>query len=160
VLAYLFWHRPRAGVETDEYEEAQRRFHRRLEVPSACFRLGQLPFAVNGANGGDAYEDWYLVEDWDGLGRLNATAVNARHRDDHDRAAALVGSGWAGLYAHVRGEVAIPEEASWRHKPIGEPLTTLLADVPAEAPVWQRQLVLGPAPELCLGAGGSARTRI
>ena len=53
MLAYLFWHRPREDAEPAAYEEAQRRFHERLEVPSACFRLAALPF---GSGGG--YEDW------------------------------------------------------------------------------------------------------
>jgi hypothetical protein len=54
--AYLFWHRPRPGVERDEYEEAQRQFHALLEVESACFRLERLPFAE-----GPGYEDWQAV---------------------------------------------------------------------------------------------------
>lgn len=155
MLAYLFWHQPRRGVEAEEYEEAQRRFLARLQVPSACFRLERLPF---GSGGG--YEDWYLVEDWAQLGELNAAAVDARRRGDHDRAAALVGEGWGAVYKHVRGEAAIPAEARWQDKPRGEGLHTLLQEAPTEIPVWQRQLVLGPAPELCIGTGGGGRARI
>jgi hypothetical protein len=130
VLAYLFWHRPEADVDAGSYEQAQRRFHARIESPSACFH-----------------------------GRLNAAAVDAGRRAEHDAAAALVGEGWGGVYAVVRGAAAIPAAASWRHKPRGRDLETVLADA-GDAAVWQRQMVLGPAPELCLAAGGPPRRRI
>jgi hypothetical protein len=91
LLAYLFWHRPRPGVEQEEYEEAQRQFHALLEVESACFWVEQLPFGD-----GAGYEDWYLVEDWQGLGELNAGAVDARRKGGHDRAAGMVAEGGAG----------------------------------------------------------------
>ncbi|HET7122245.1 MAG TPA: hypothetical protein VFI17_13460 [Solirubrobacterales bacterium] len=147
MLAYLFWHRPRPNAEAAEYEEAQRRFHQRLELESACFRLDRLPF-----DDGPGYEDWYLVEDWQGLGKLNEAAVDAHRKGDHDRAAAMAGAGWGGIYAHVSGEVEIPARARWLRKPRGQSLATLLAEIPAETPVWQRQMVLGPAPELCVSS--------
>lgn len=153
MLAYLFWHRPRPGVEREEYEEAQRQFHALLEVESACFRLERLPFEEGGG-----YEDWYLVEGWAALGELNRAAVDPRRRGGHDRAAALVGDGWGGVYACVRGPASIPTEARWLHKPRGKSIDDLLADVEADAPVWQRQMVLGPAPELCIGSDGAQRT--
>jgi hypothetical protein len=137
LLAYLFWHRPRAGAKPERYEEAQRRFHERLEVPSACFRLERLPFGK-----GPGYEDWYLVEDWAGLGDLNAGAIDPRRRDDHDRAAALAAAGWGGIYRHLRGDAAIPTEARWVDKPFGPPIASVLGEVGDEVPVWQRQLVL------------------
>jgi hypothetical protein len=155
VLAYLFWHRPRAGVDTDAYEEAQRAFHAEIETPSACFHVAQLPF-----DEGDGYEDWYLVDDWQGLGVLNAAAVDARRRAHHDLAASMVGRGWGGLYASIAGPEAIPEEASWVAKRPGKPLEEILSPVAATTPVWRRQLVLGPAPEICVGAGEATRRRI
>lgn len=160
-LAYVFWHRPRAGVDRAEYEGAQRAFHERLaQVESACFRLTELPFAAEHAPAGsDGYEDWYLVEDWAALGELNAAAVDARHRDSHDRAAALVGGGWAGVYGLVRGAAEIPAEASWMDKPPGEPSEEFVANLPAVA-VWRRQMVLGPAPEFCLAAPEVNRQRV
>jgi hypothetical protein len=160
LLAYLFWHRPRPGVEPEEYEEAQRGFHARIEVDSACFRVEALPWqagapsdtrADRGEEGGSFYEDWYLVDDWRALGELNAAAVDARHRDAHDRAAAMAADGWGGLYASVRGPASIPGQARWIDKPRGVATADLLAGIPKQVPVWQRQMVLGPAPELCLG---------
>ena len=79
--------------------------------------------------------------------------MDAGRRAEHDAAAALAGEGWGGVYALVRGAAEIPAAASWRHKPRGHDLETVLADA-GEAAVWQRQMVLGPAPELCVAAGG------
>jgi hypothetical protein len=154
VLAYVFWHRPGAGVEAAEYEAAQREFQARIDGPSACFHVAELPFSSS-----PGYEDWYLVEDWAGLGALNAAAVDAARGAQHDRAAALVGAGWAGVYGLVRGAGTIPEAASWRDKPRGRDLDAILADI-GDAAAWRRQMVLGPAPELCVAAGGPARRRV
>ncbi len=142
MLAYVFWHRPAAGVEREDYEEAQRRFHAEIGVPSACFALAELPFA-SGAEG-DGYEDWYLVEDWTALGALNEAAVDGRRRPSHDRAAA-----WR----------EPPAEARWLYKRPGEATADLLTRLGGDASIWQRQMVLGPAPEFCAGSGGEISRR-
>lgn len=161
MLAYVFWHRPRRGVEPEEYEKAQRAFHSRLEAPSASFRLERFPFReADGGNAPGRYEDWYLVAGWKQLGELNAGAVDERRRPDHDAAAALAGAGWGAVYASVRGPAEIPREARWLSKPPGEELEAVLGDVAPNVPIWQRQLVLGPAPEICVGAGGSSRRSV
>lgn len=152
LLAYLFWHRPRPGVDAAEYEEAQRGFQARLEVESACFRVDQLPFEDVGG-----YEDWYLVEDWTALGKLNATAVDPHHRSDHDRAAGLAGRGWGGVYACVRGEARIPVGARWLDKPRGQSSGRFIAGFADDLTTWQRQLVLGPAPEFCVASEEDAQ---
>jgi hypothetical protein len=144
MLAYLFWHRPREGADAAQYEEAQRGFHSKLEVDSACFRLDELPF-----DPAPGYEDWYLVEDWSSLGRLNEAAVDAARRPAHDRAAADASAGWGGVYSLVRGPAEIPAGAEWHDKPRLIPTETFLADLP-ETTIWRRQLVLGPAPEFCV----------
>ncbi len=144
MLAYLFWHRPGSNVDAAGYEEAQRAFHSALGTRSACFRLGELPF-----DPGPGYEDWYLVEDWNGLGELNVAAVDGARRPAHDRAAADSSAGWGGIYSLVRGPAEIPEGAEWYDKPRLVPTKTFLADLP-ETTIWRRQLVLGPAPELCV----------
>jgi len=143
MLAYLFWHRPREGIDVTTYEDAQRAFHAALGIESACFRVAALPFSKR-----SGYEDWYLVEDWAGLGELNARAVDSVHAAAHGQAAALAGAGWGGLYELVRGEPAIPDGVEWLDKPLGEPSEGFVASLPHPA-VWRRQLVLGPAPELC-----------
>jgi hypothetical protein len=139
VLAYVFWHRPRANVEVRRYEEALANFHDSLANPSAAFRLERLPFG----DGDPGYEDWYLVDDWAALGELNARAVDAQHRAGHDAAAGMSGHGWGGVYALVRGEAEPPAAARWEWRPPDG----------AEAAYWQRQMVLGPAPEYCVVDG-------
>jgi hypothetical protein len=158
VLAYVFWHRPRVGVGVEEYEAALREFHSSLvRVPSASFRLGALPFAA-----AEGYEDWYLVEDWAALGELNLTAVDERHRAPHDAAAVRAGSGWGGVYGLVRGEAEPPEAARWIDKPPGVPYESFVEALePPAAAVWQRQMVLGPAPEFCVAVPGlTGRERV
>ncbi len=148
MLAYVFWHQPQRGVDLLRYEEAQRAFHSALELTSACFRLADLPFGDKGGG----YEDWYLVEDWEKLGELNGAAVDSVRRPDHDRAASGVADGWGGVYSLLRGPASIPEGARWLDKPRGTATDQFLASL-AEVTVWQRQMVLGPGPELC--AAGS-----
>lgn len=143
MLAYLFWHRPRSGVDVVAYENAQRAFHRALGIESACFRVAALPFSQH-----SGYEDWYLIEDWAGLGALNARAVDPAHAATHGQAAALAGAGWGGLYELVRGEPAIPDGVEWLDKPRDEPAAEFIASLPHTG-AWRRQLVLGPAPEFC-----------
>jgi hypothetical protein len=156
MLAYVFWHRPRRGADLAAYEDAQRAFHSSLETPSASFRVAELPFG----DGGDGYEDWYLVEDWKGLGELNRTAVDPARLPAHDQAAAQSADGWGGVYSLVRGTASIPDGADWLHKPRGESSASFIASLP-ETTVWQRQMVLGPGPEFCAAVPASGgRERI
>ncbi len=150
MLAYLFWHRPQAGADPAEYERAQQAFPTSIETPSACFRLAHLPFADE-----PGYEDWYLVDDWQGLGELNQAAVDRVRRPAHDRAAAIATTGWGGLYELTRGEATIPEGVEWIDKPRGAPAEDFVASLP-HAAVWRRQLVLGPTPEFCGSVSRSA----
>jgi hypothetical protein len=143
MLAYVFWHRPKAGVEAAEYEDAQQAFQATLATPSACFRLAELPFATGGG-----YEDWYLVDDWAGIGELNDAAVDATRRGTHDQAASLAADGWGGVYELLQGAAEIPTGIEWLDKPRGTPLDEFIALLPHQG-VWRRQLVLGPAPEFC-----------
>jgi hypothetical protein len=144
MLAYVFWHRPRAGVAAADYERRLCAFHRRLLAPSGSFRISSLPFAE-----GDGYEDWYLVEGWADLGDLNAAAVSGVRRDPHDAVAEAADVGWGGVYALVRGDYRPPLNAHWVSKPAGESYEVFLDTMPAPT-VWQRQMVLGPAPEFCV----------
>ena len=88
MLAYVFWHRPLDGVDTEVYERAEVGFHESLRhVPpagfrgSAVFRVAELPwlpttsFTTEAGAGG--YEDWFLLEDYTAMGVLNEAAGNA-----------------------------------------------------------------------------------
>jgi len=183
MLAYLFWHRPLPGVDRSAYESALMRFHESMRVApadvlvsSACHRLDRIPWLAAPAGGASAdepgYEDWYLVRDSAALDRLNAAAINARHRSYHDAAAELAGDGAGGLYSLVEfpggrdpGRAADREsESVWLSKPprvsYSEFMSDLAALVPPDAQVWQRRLVLGPAPEFCVELPGQARAEL
>ena len=118
-------------------------------VASAALRV-DVPWLA-----GPGYEDWYLVDDWGDLGTLNDAAVDRAHRGTHDRVAGLAGAGAGAIYALRAGQPYLDSTAAaWLDKPHGAPYERFRADLLAHgAAVWERQLVLGPAPEFCvLGA--------
>jgi hypothetical protein len=150
VLAYVFWHRPRAGVAAADYEASLDAFHATVGVPSWFVRLRRAPWAEESG----WYEDWYLVDGWAALGELNAAAVTGPRRAPHDRAAALAADGIAGIYALRVGEPARPAWAAWLAKPEGTAYAAfereLRTAAGAGASVWQRQMTLGPTPEFAV----------
>jgi hypothetical protein len=152
MLAYLFWHWPAPGQDADLYVERLLAFHRALRfAPPAGFH-GSRVLAIEGTPwtpGLQAFEDWYLVGDFAALGALNEAAVTASRQAPHDAVARLAGGGAGGLYRRRATGAAAIERAAWFAKPAGEPYAAFLARLPA-AEAWQRQMVLGPAPEFCL----------
>jgi hypothetical protein len=165
MLAYVFWHRPAAGVETDAYEQALRSFHRSLAHSppsgfrgSATLRAAALPWLADQAGwSAGGYEDWYLVDGWESLGVLEGAAVGRGHETSHHEAARRYGRGTASIYRHVEG-AAMPAQAKlavWITRPPGKPepaMEDLLQDgiEAKDGALWRRCLVLGPAPEICL----------
>ncbi len=162
LLAYVFWHWKKAVITAADYENRQRAFHAALAAApspgflgsfSAC--LARAPWA---ADGGEAYEDWYLLQDFATLGLLNEAAVSASRAAPHDAAAAVTAGGVGGVYALQRGEVLRqPQYAHWFAKPDDMPYGDLFAQCAplvdrAQGALWMRQLVLGPAREFCLHA--------
>jgi hypothetical protein len=165
VLAFLAWHRPAPDVARERYESALERFHRSLahQPPagfrgSASVRVEQVPW-LDGA----VYEDWYVIEDWAALGVLEDAAVSRGHVSAHSAAASLTGMETAAVYRLLEGS-ADPGRASmavWVAAARGHErpaLAQLLGDGidPERDGLWQRCLVLGPAPEYCLLAGASS----
>jgi hypothetical protein len=165
VLAFLAWHRPAPDVAREHYESALERFHRSLahRPPagfrgSASVRVEQVPW-LDGA----VYEDWYVVDDWAALGVLEDAAVSRGHVSAHNAAASLTGMETAAVYRLLEGSsdpgrasIAVWVTAARDH---GRPaLAQLLGDGidPERDGLWQRCLVLGPAPEYCLLAGASS----
>jgi hypothetical protein len=168
MLAYVTWHAPAPGVDIDVFEEALTAFHHSLaRVPpsgfrgSMAFRVSRLP-ALGGEGGwgdGDvqAYEDWYLLDNWDALGVLEEAAVSrghlTRHRAVSEHSAGAVG----GVYRLSEGHADLAQAriAAWvtparDHAP--PTVADLLGDGMdrAGAGLWRRSLGLGPAPEYCL----------
>jgi hypothetical protein len=165
MLAYVFWHRPAAGVAVEDYEQALSRFHRSLAHRPPCGLLGsvslraeQLPWL--GAEGGEelgGYEDWYLLENWSAIGVLELAAVSRGHQTAHQEAARRTGDGAGAVYRRLEGEAepAGARLAVWVTRPHGhsDPTMAELLDDgvgPQDGALWQRTLVLGPAPEFCL----------
>ncbi len=158
MLAYLFWHRPGPDGGRRDYERHLVGFHAALAgrgYTTAAFRLERLPFAER-----DGYEDWYLIDDWSALGVLAEAAVDLRSRPAHDAVAGLSAHGWGGVYRLAGGEPIPLSRARWRAKPAGAGYAGFIEGL-GEATVWQRQLVLGPAPEFCVeDRGAPERERV
>ena len=159
--AYVFWHRPRAGVDPARYADALRAFHAALASEPPRSLLASWALALSDApwaGGGEGWmEDWYVLRGIGGLGALERAAVDARRRGAHDTAAAGTGEGTAGLYGLVHGTPVPAGEigaAAWLAKPDGEPyehFIEALADAAGpQASVWQRRLTLGPTPEFAV----------
>jgi hypothetical protein len=175
MLAYVFWHRPLDGSALDSYEHAQIAFHRSLaHAPPVGFQSSAVFRVPAGAAGlpwleGPGYEDWYFVEDYTALGVLNTAAVGHGHRTVHDALAHRFGAGAGGLYGLIEGHLPVgpgafgqDSVAVWVARSPGTQrrgLDDLLGDGmdSQHASLWRRQLVLGPAPELCLLAGDRAK---
>ena len=161
-LAYVFWHWKQSDVAVEAYEQRQQAFHTALVAnPAPGFR-GSFSSALTGmpwaAAGGEAYEDWYLVDSFAALGELNQAAVSAQRSAPHDAAAAIAADGSGGLYRLRLGSVGAPPHcAHWFSKPPGVSYQALLATLAPfvennHAQLWMRQMVLGPGQEFCLHA--------
>lgn len=164
MIAYVFWHWKRVGLEAAEYERVQRAFHAALAGDAPPGFHWSQSFACSGcqwaADGGDAYEDRYLVDDFVALQALEHGAVTASRQGPHDAAAAMALGGAAGVYELKLGTpMRSPHHAAWFSKPAGvsyAALWELLGPVveKAGASVWMRKMVLGPTPEFCLYSRG------
>ena len=157
-LAYVFWHWPAAEVATADYEASLQAFHRALALPgSGTARLALLPWADVHPR---PYEDWYPAADWSALGDLEEQALRGDRRDPHDAAAKRLAGGAGGVYGRVRaGEDGPASWAAWLDRPDGLPHDRFLDELAAAAPaaaIWQRRLVLGPAPEFAVRAASPA----
>ena len=144
MLAYVFWHTAPAGASGSEAARAH--FHAALGADAPAGFSASAAYRVT-APWWDGYEDWYLVDDWPALGALNAAAPAV---PGHREVAALSGRGAGGVYALLHGDPGLDAvTAAWTGKPRGEDHAAFQAALPRRG-AWQRQMVLGPAPEYCL----------
>ena len=145
-LAYVFWHHPGLGVDAAGYERGLLAFHARLADAPIPGTLGCRTVRVPATPwlSGAGYEDWYFVEDFTALGQLNAGAIDEAHAAVHDDIAAQAGFGAGGLYRLVSGQ---RDRAGAHH--VWFPKPDVLPGGEGTT-LWQRQLVLSPAPEFCL----------
>jgi len=157
-LAYVFWHTPDPEVDTGRYEAALASFlEALLAAPPrglrdcASHRIAAPPWLPAERT----YEDWYVVEDHEALGAIGPGAVSGAPAAPHHEVAALSAEGSAGLYACLAGA---PDGAGasscWLDKPRGlaypDFKLELSSALASPGSLWQRELVLGPAPEFCL----------
>jgi hypothetical protein len=158
-LAYVFWHRARAGAAGPAYQADLLNFHASLAAapPPGFIRSGSVRLAAASwlIGSGEAFEDWYLVRDWTAIGVLNRAAVAAAHLASHDRVAHQAGAGTGAIYRLRAGDDnASHSIGTWFAKPAGvsyADLDAALAPAVSEgSALWERELVLGPAPEFCL----------
>jgi hypothetical protein len=168
MLAYVTWHAPEPGVDADAFEDALAAFHHSLaHVPpsgfrgSMAFRISRLPAPGSEDGWGEAevqaYEDWYLLDNWDSLGVLEEAAISRGHFTLHRAVAEHSGGAVGGVYKLSEGhaELAQARIAAWvtparDHSP--PTVADLLGDGMdrAGAGLWRRSLGLSPAPEYCL----------
>ena len=164
MIAYVFWHRRRAGVAVEDYQAALEAFHISLldsRLPgfrrTMIFQTASLPWL---STEDVLFEDWHLLDGSAVLDRLDEAAVSGERAEPHGRIATLVDTGVAGLYRLRLGEPSIPPPriAYWLSKPAGmsyqaffDSLQPLCED---GAALWSRQMVLGPTPEFCLRSSG------
>jgi len=159
MLAYIFWHWPRPGIASDEYEARQQAFHQALAArgpmalqASAIWRVIGAPWTPVSV----AYEDWYLLENSAGLDALNTAAISDSLREVHDAAAGLAAGGVAALYTPSGPRVALEPAldgslGQWFSKPEGMRYSTLYQRLgPRLDHLWMRMMVLGPSPEFLL----------
>lgn len=164
MLAYIFWHRPLPDADRNRYEDAILRFQAALAkepppgfIAATSFRIEAVPWL------GDApgYEDWCLLDGSWAMDPLNAFAITGGRQAAHDGAAALMGEGAGGLYAHAGGEPVTAAESTvvWLTRPRGVQWRPATEAIRARAPaanVWRRQMVLGPAAEFAVEVPGAA----
>jgi len=159
LLAYVFWHAPRADAATPEYESLHREFREALKASdiggfrgARMFRLSSIPWL----DGRAGYEDWYLLEDSAALDALDRAAITEARQGPHDRVAALAAAGTAGLYDLRLGSLIAPRVAYWLSKPDGMDYasfeSSLAPLVAGGCCLWGRRMTLGPTPEFCLHA--------
>jgi len=161
MLAYVFWHWPQPQIERGSYEDHLVEFHRTLAANKPNGFRESVVFRISNANwlktDGEAYEEWYLLDNSAAMDPLNEAAVTGVCEEPHNRVAREAADGTGGLYRLRAGQEDLSEArfAVWLSKPNGvsykdfyaslQPLTSQ----PGVA-LWGRQMTLGPTTEFCI----------
>jgi hypothetical protein len=153
MLAYVFWHWPQPHIDRAEYVEHLVDFQRTLAAnKSAGFRESMV-YRIRGANwlktDGEAYEEWYLLDDSAAMDRLNEAAVSGACEEPHNRVAREAADGTGGLYRLRAGQLAEARFATWLSKPSGVSYRDFYETITGVT-LWQRQMTLGPTTEFCI----------
>ena len=159
MLAYVFWHWPHPGVDTAKYVDHLIAFHQTLAANKPAGFQGSRVFRIRGASWldtkGDAFEDWYLLDDSAALDVINHAAVSGPCEEPHNLVARQAAGGTAGLYSLRLGQALDARYAVWLAKPDGVSYPDFFATlepiiVNAQAALWGRQLTLGPTTEFVI----------
>jgi hypothetical protein len=161
MLAYVFWHWPRPEIERGQYLDHLIEFHRTLAANKSPGFQRSIVFRISGADwlktDGEAFEEWYLLDDSAAMDPLNDAAVSGACEEPHNRVARAAADGTGGLY-RLRagaGDVAQAKIATWLSKPAGVSYPNFFAGLesltaqPGVA-LWGRQMTLGPTTEFCI----------
>ncbi|MBY0505507.1 MAG: hypothetical protein K2X03_16460 [Bryobacteraceae bacterium] len=161
MIAYLFWHTPRAGVDEAQYAAKLIHFHEELEqlgsgstglaLDPVAYSLPEVPWIpVNRS----VYLDVYAMDSTSRMETLNSAAVSGPMLQPHQEIAALYGSGAGSLYDVRAGQLGPATDSYWFAKPQGMTYAELDALLnPLITPgvaLLRRLMVLGPSPEFCL----------
>ena len=161
MLAYVFWHWPRPDIERGQYLDHLTAFHRTLAANKPQGFQRSVVFRIQGANwlntDGEAYEEWYLLDDSAAMDPLNDAAVSGVCEEPHNRVAREAADGTGGLYRLRAGAGDLVEAkfATWFSKPAGVTYKEFYAGLesitsqPGVA-LWGRQMTLGPTTEFCI----------
>jgi len=154
MLAYVFWHWPQPGVDTKTYVEHLVDFHRVLAANKPVGFHGSRVFRFRGASWletkGDAFEDWYLIDDSAALDRINDAAVSGPCEAPHNLVAREAAGGTAGLYRLRHGEIGETNYALWLSKPAGMSYADFYLMLEPLGALWARQMTLGPTTEFVI----------
>jgi len=162
MLAYIFWHWRYPTVEETAYERRIVEFQEALRTQqpggfqySVVLKIERAPWVGRDE---DLYEEWYVVENSAALDALNEAAVSGVCKEPHNQVAKDAAGGAGGLFRLRAGEagLATARVGLWFAKPAGMSYEALYKMLQSEVEraagsgsVWQRQMVLGPAPEFC-----------
>jgi len=161
MIAYLFWHTPRTGVDEVVYAAKLVRFQEELEQLNpgdsglasdpAAYRLDAVPWSPAAR---PVYLDLYLMNSTAQMELLNSAAVTGTLVQPHAEIAALYGSGVGSLYGIRAGAVEASTDSYWFSKPAGmsyAELDTALAPLLSSGvALLRRMMVLGPSSEFGL----------
>lgn len=163
IIAYVFWHSRDGRTPTTEYEQALVAFHEALNANRPSGFIRSQSFHIQQARwiDGDAYEDWYLLDDTAALETLGHGAVSGEMSKPHDGVAMMASFGIAGLYKPAVDDPAGLDAATavWFAKPVGMSYSSMHSKLRTNQAgfggrLWQRMLTLGPTAEICLLGGG------
>src|SRR5829696_7863067 len=108
MLAYVFWHWPQPKIDRGVYVDHAVEFQRTLASNKPDGFQQSAVFRINNANwlktGGEAYEEWYLLDDSAGMDKLNDAAVSGACEEPHNRVAREAADGIGGLYRRRTGQ--------------------------------------------------------